>query len=349
MKDYRLRVLQMVSVLPSKVSVTTDISKQYRDSSGNWIFREKKPVSNVSNEKKLVRKFHNFDISVNSARNLRKKIDFLYYYSNARRVKTYSGKVISNFKVLFLTLTIPSQQIHNTGMIITNILDPFLQICRQRLKMQNYVWRLEFQANGNAHFHILTDTYIDYYFAKKHWNKCLNNLGYIDAYRAKMEALSYNDYCQAYGKDYKGNKVSNDVLFKRYNAGKSTNWKNPNSVDVKSIRSSREISFYISKYFSKKDKGQKCNALDNEENSFALRLCYWSRSLSRLELESMPYDYYDADFVELLEADASVIRCVYDYCVVYYYDIATVGIYLKKAINAVLERVRLEADYIPAG
>ena len=349
MKDYRLKVLQMVSVLPSKVSITTDISKQYLDSSGEWVYKEKSNSSNASNEKKLVRKFHNFDISINSARNLRKKIDFLYYYSNSRRVKTYSGKVIQNFKVLFLTLTIPSIQIHNTGMIITNVLDPFLQICRQRLKMTNYVWRLEFQANGNAHFHILTDTYIDYYFAKKHWNKCLNQLGYVDAYQTKMQSLSYNDYCNMYGKDFKGENVSKELLYKRYNAGKATNWKNPNSVDVRSIRSSREISFYISKYFSKKDKGQKCNELDTEENSFALRLCYWSRSLSRLKLESMPYDYYDADIVQLLEADNSVIRCVYDYCVVYYFDIANVGIYLKKALNAVLNRVKNEAEYIPAG
>ena len=348
MKDYRLRVLQMVSVLPSKVSITTDISKQYLDSSGEWVYRDKPVSSSVCNEKKLVRKFHNFDISINSARNLRKKIDFLYYYSNSRRVKSYSGKVISNFKVLFLTLTIPSNQIHNTGMIITNILDPFLQICRQRLKMTNYVWRLEFQANGTAHFHILTDTYIDYYFAKKHWNKCLNQLGYVDAYRDKMQALSYTDYCKLYGKDFKGEKVSKELLYKRYNAGKSTNWKNPNSVDVRSIRSSREISFYISKYFSKKDKGQKCNELDTEENSFALRLCYWSRSLSRLKLESMPFDYYEADIVQLLDADDSVIRCVYDYCVVYYFDIATVGIYLKKALNAVLNRVKNEAEYVPA-
>lgn len=349
MQDYKLNVLQMVSVLPSKVSVTTSISKSYRNSLGNWEYKERIKSVNSNSEKKLVRKFHKFEISTNSARNLRKKIDFLYYYSNSRRVKTYSGKVISNFRVLFLTLTIPSNQVHNTGMIITNILDPFLQICRQRLKMQNYVWRLEFQANGNAHFHILTDTYIDYYFAKKHWNRCLNQLGYVDAYQSKMQSLSYTDYCQMYGRDYKGNKVSNELLFKRYNAGKSTNWKHPNSVDVKSIRSSREISFYISKYFSKKDKGQKCNDLDNEENSFALRLCYWSRSLSRLKLESMPYDYYDADFVQLLDADESVIRCVYDYCVVYYFDIAAVGIYLKKALNAVLERVRIEAEYISAG
>ena len=164
----------------------------------------------------------------------------------------------------------------------------------------------------------------------------------------KMKALSYTEYCQLYGKDFKGEKVSNELLYKRYNAGKSTNWKNPNSVDVKSIRSSREISFYVSKYFSKKDKGQKCNELDTEENSFALRLCYWSRSLSRLKLESMPYDYYEADIVQLLDADESVIRCVYDYCVVYYFDISNVGIYLKKALNAVLERVRLEAEYVAA-
>ena len=349
MKDYKLLVNQMVSVLPSKVSLTTEIHKQIKDSNGSWIFKPKTESTPNSDVPKLVRKFHNFEISPNSARKLRQKIDFLYHYSNSRTVRTYTGKKLRNFKTCFLTLTLPSDQVHNTGMINTNCLDPFLQICRQRLGMRNYVWRLEFQANGNAHFHILTDTYIDYYFARKHWNRTVNSLGYLDSYRSKMSNLSYNDYCNLYGTDFKGNKVNPDVLYKRYNAGVGTNWSKPNSVDVKAIRSNREIALYISKYFSKKEKTSKCNKLDNEENSFAIRLCYWSRSLSRLALETLPRDYYSLDIISLLDSDENVLRCVYDYCVVYYFDLANVGAILKDYLNVFLEVLRVECEYIPAG
>lgn len=348
MKDYKLLVNQMVSILPSKVSLTTEIHKQIKDSSGSWVFKPKLEKTTKNDVPKLVRKFHNFEISPNSARKLRQKIDFLYHYSQSRTVRTYTGKKLRNFKTCFLTLTLPSEQVHNTGMIITNCLDPFLQICRQRLGMRNYVWRLEFQANGNAHFHILTDTYIDYYFARKHWNKCINSLGYLDAYKQKMSNLSYMDYCKLYGTDYKGQKVNADVLYKRYNNGVATGWNKPNSVDVKSIKTSREISFYISKYFSKKEKKSKCNVLDNENNSFAIRLCYWSRSLSRLKLEALPRDYYSIDLIGLLDSDENVIRCVYDYCIVYYFDLADVGYLLKDYLNVFLEVVRFECDYIPA-
>lgn len=348
MKDYKLLVQQMVSVLPSKISLTTEIHKQVKNSSGSWVFKTKVKSSSNNDVPKLVRKFHNFEISINSARKLRQKIDFLYHYAKSRTVRTYTGKKLRNFKTCFLTLTLPSEQIHNTGMIITNCLDPFLQICRQRLGMRNYVWRLEFQGNGNAHFHILTDTYIDYYFARKHWNRCINSLGYLDSYRKKMSNLSYSEYCNLYGKDFKGKEISAAVLFKRYNTGVATKWNYPNSVDVKAIRSNREIALYISKYFSKKEKSSKCNKLDNEENSFAIRLCYWSRSLSRLELETLPRDYYSIDIVSLLDSDENVLRVVYDYCVVYYFDLDNVDTILRNYISEFLELLRVECDYIPA-
>ncbi len=349
MKDYKLYVQQMVSVLPSKVSVTTEIQKQIKNSNGSWIFKPKIKSTPNNDVPKLVRKFHNFEISQNSARKLRQKIDFLYHYAKNRTVRTYTGKKLRNFKTCFLTLTLPSEQVHNTGMIITNCLDKFLQICRQRLGMVNYVWRLEFQGNGNAHFHILTDTYIDYYFARKHWNKCINYLGYLDRYKEKMSNLSYSDYCELYGKDFKGNKVNPDVLFKRYSAGVATNWNKPNSVDVKAIRSNKEIALYISKYFSKKEKTAKYNALDNEDNSFAIRLCFWSRSLSRLKLETMPRDFYSVDIVSLLDSDENVLRCVYDYCVVYYFDLADVHKLLQVYIKEYFEELRVQCDYSAAG
>lgn len=52
----------------------------------------------------------------------------------------------------------------------------------------------EFQGNGNLHYHIVTDTYIDYFLAQKIWNRIINKLGYVDVYTAKFSAMSLHDY-----------------------------------------------------------------------------------------------------------------------------------------------------------
>lgn len=345
-ENYKLNVQEMVSISPSKICKTVAVSKSYKNSMGYWELREKKGVSSVS--KKLEKKFHNFEISANSQKNLRSKVEWLFQYAKKRNVKSYTGKIIKGYKCGFITLTLPSKQVHNTAYIITQMLDEFLQQLRKRVKMQNYVWRLEFQSNGNAHFHIVTDSYVDYYLAKKIWNKILSVHGYIQAYSEKMSKLTYNQYCARYGKNNKGEKINQSVLFKRYNDGKAVNWQNPNSVDCKNISAGGSISYYISKYFSKKEKSAKKNVLDNEENSFALRLCFWSRSLSRCKSESMPTDYYDVNIVELMKKDESVHICYYDYCTVFYYEFEKLGAFLQEFLKRYFLATREDASYIPA-
>ena len=345
-KDYKLNITEMISISPSKVCKTLSISKLVKNSLGYWGLKEK-PKTNY-NKNKLEKKFHNFEISVNSQKNLRSKVEWLFQYARSRNVKTYTNKIIKNYKVGFITLTLPSKQIHNTAYIITQMLDEFLQQLRKRIKMINYIWRLEFQANGNAHFHIVTDSYCDYYLALKLWNKILNVHGYIEPYKNKMSALTYNQYKERFGTKKDGTKIQNEILFKRYNYGKSTNWSNPNTVDCKNISKGGSISFYISKYFSKKEKSSKCNKLDNEENSFALRLCFWSRSLSRCKSESMPTDYYDERIFEILKNDPSVNVAYYDYCTVIYYEFQKLSEYCKKILHNYFIKCRQLDNYTPA-
>lgn len=346
-EPYKLNVQEMISISPGKVCKTISVSKSVKNSLGYWELKEKSKSS--SNNKKLEKKFHNFEISVNSQKNLRSKIEWLFQYARSRNVKTYSNRIIKNYKCGFITLTLPSKQKHNTGYIITQMLDEFLQNLRKRVKMINYVWRLEFQGNGNAHFHIVTDSYVDYYLALKLWNKILNKHGYIEPYKNKMSALTYNQYAEKFGKKKNGEKIPHEVIFKRYNYGKSTNWSNPNTVDCKNISKGGSISFYISKYFSKKEKGSKKNDLDNEENSFALRLCFWSRSLSRCKSESMPIEYYDANVFELLKNDPSVNVAYYDYCTVIYYEFHLLSGFIREILHKYFLECRRVDEYVPAG
>lgn len=345
-KDYKLNITEMISISPSKVCKTLSISKSVKNSLGYWELKEKS--KNTTSSNKLEKKFHNFEISENSQKNLRSKVEWLFQYARSRNVKTYTNKIIKNYKCGFITLTLPSKQKHNTAYIITQMLDEFLQQLRKRIKMVNYVWRLEFQANGNAHFHIVTDSYCDYYLAQKLWNKILNVHGYIEPYKNKMSALTYNEYVKRFGTKKDGTKIQNEILFKRYNYGKSTNWSNPNTVDCKNISKGGSISFYISKYFSKKEKSSKCNELDNENNSFALRLCFWSRSLSRCKSESMPIDYYDTNIFEVLKKDESVHHVVYDYCSVIYFEFQKLSEYCKEILHNYFIKCRQLDNYTPA-
>lgn len=346
MKDYKLNVQEMVSISPSKICKTIHVSKSVKNSLGYWELKEKNKTT--SNTKKLEKKFHNFEISPNSQKNLRSKVEWLFQYARSRNVKTYTNKIIKNYKVGFITLTLPSKQKHNTAYIITQMLDEFLQQLRKRIKMINYVWRLEFQANGNAHFHIVTDSYCDYYLALKLWNKILNVHGYIEPYRNKMSALTYTQYAEQFGKKKNGEKISNEVIFKRFNYGKSTNWSNPNTVDCKNLSKGGSISFYISKYFSKKEKSAKKNELDNESNSFALRLCFWSRSLSRCKAEPMPVQYYDTNVFEVLKKDESVHHVVYDYCSVIYYEFQKLNDLSKQILHKYFTECRRADNYTAA-
>lgn len=345
-KDYKLNITEMLSISPTKVCKTLNISKSVKNSLGFWELKQKSKTATT--QKQLEKKFHNFEISENSQKNLRSKVEWLFQYARSRNVKTYTNKIIKNYKCGFITLTLPSEQKHNTGYIITQMLDDFLQQLRKRVKMVNYVWRLEFQANGNAHFHIVTDSYADYYLVLKIWNRILDKHGYIEPYRKKMSALTYNEYKLKFGKKKNGEKIQNEILFKRYNYGRSTNWSNPNTVDCKNISKGGSIGFYISKYFSKKVKSAKKNKLDDENNSFALRLCFWSRSLSRCKSESMPTDFYDVNIFELLKKDPSVFIINYDYCTVIYYEFQKLSGFVKEVLHKYFVECRRADNYTPA-
>ena len=228
----------------------------------------------------ITRKSHNFEISANAYRTLQQKINWLYYLAKEKNVVTPKGNTITNHKISFITLTLPSKQFHNTKFLTENLLNQFLTEIRGRFKMENYVWRLEFQKNGNVHYHIVTDTYIDFYIVKSIWNRNLEKLGYIKAYQSNMKNLTLLDYHKKYNYN---NKVTFEKNKERYAKGISENWLNPSTVDIKSVISNKAIAGYLAKYFSKDSTSNSIkNDLDTDENSKNMRLWFCSRSLSKL-------------------------------------------------------------------
>ena len=272
--------------------------------------------------KNLDRKFHGFTISDNANRNLKSKINWLYYLSKSRKIETYNKKIIFNFKIGFLTLTLPTVQQHPTSFITKNIFNQFLTEIRQRVKMQNYVWRLEFQKNGNVHYHIVTDSYIDYYLALNIWNRCLSKYGYVQAYRDAHSKLSFKEY---YDKNSVNSYANFDDLKRRYIKGKKNNWSNPNSVDVRSVVSGRNIAGYIAKYFGKDTKtGKTHNHLDNEDNSKNLRLWFCSRSLSKLSKISGSEQSAPFNIFSIVQKCKDLFKFKAEYCTIFYFDLKTI-------------------------
>lgn len=301
---------------------------------------------NINSDNKIKRQFHNFTISDNAYRTLKRRISWLYYLSKSKQVKTYTGKEIYNFKIGFITLTLPSKQKTCTKEVTNNLLDPFLTEIRKRTGMKNYIWRLEFQKNGNAHYHIVTDTYLDFWFVTKIWNRILKLNGYIDEYQNKFKDLSLSQYRDVVDKNHK---TEFNLIAKRYAKGKKNNWEQPNTCDVKSVISNKAISNYISKYFAKDSKHETiCNELDNEDNSKSLRLWFCSRSLSKLNKISNFCEAVEYDIFAIVSYAKEFKKIVGRYATSIYFEIKSLYNTPRMWIEKILKDYSKKQGYIPA-
>lgn len=330
------------SIHPDRIIKTVRVRKFVRK--GIELVKIEKPKSKIERPK-VERQYHNFIISPNSKKNIESKCLWLYRLAKSRTIVSYSGKTIYNFRAGFLTFTLPSEQQHPTSVILKECWERLLTQFRNVLKMQNYVWKLEFQKNGNVHFHLLTDTYIDFHYSRRAWNIILERLGYVSAYASTFSALSFAEY--RHRVDPQG---LSDVkaLASRYAQGKRTNWMNPNSVDVRNVTNDRAISYYLSKYIAKESTPGGNANFDNEANSFGLRLAFWSRSLSRCIAVAMPVEYFDFDIENHWESLGGFVRSVFDYCRCFYFSIQDMSNHGKAWFYQYFAKLRQEFEYRPA-
>lgn len=120
-------------------------------------------------------------------------------------------------KLAFITLTLPSSQIHTDGQIKAECLNQFLTEMRQSFGAVDYVWRAEKAENRRIHFHILWAGYIPHRVIRNTWNRCVEKLGYVT--RFAMD----KGHCD------------------------------PNSTDVHSLRKVNNVAAYVSKYIGKSE------------------------------------------------------------------------------------------------
>ncbi len=126
--------------------------------------------------------------------------------------KTQTMKAIA-----FLTLTLSSAQCHTHKEIKRYLLNHFLIILKRKYQLDRWLWKAEIQKNGNIHFHILVDVYIDKKEVQEIWNNVQNKLGYIDRFESRH------------------------------------GHRNPPSTEIKLIKDVNQALLYVRKYLSKEN------------------------------------------------------------------------------------------------
>ena len=120
------------------------------------------------------------------------------------------------FTINFITLTIPTNNILiDTKEGYDRLLKPFLRTMRRKYNLQSYIWKAELQMRGQLHYHLTTNTWINWNNIRNEWNYLLRRNNLMD------------EYIEANGND------------------------NPNSTDVHKIYKIKNIANYLSKYISK--------------------------------------------------------------------------------------------------
>jgi len=182
------------------------------------------PCSRKKSLLNLQSNFNHNNLSVQAKRKMTKAIQYLIYTTSEKTAYNNKTKSTFKFKVNMVTLTLSSKQIHSDQTIKSKCLNQLLVELKEHYRVHNYVWKSEYQANGNIHFHILTDKFIPWNELQNRWNRIQNKLGYVDRYAPGA-------------------------------AGKKIN-----STDVHSLRKISNIASYCTKYMVKDAKRNRCKA-----------------------------------------------------------------------------------------
>lgn len=160
-------------------------------------------------------------MTVGAKKRLSKAVSLLVQSSKPRIIFNPVSQTYHQFKLSFLTLTIPLNHIRPEAKFCNKfLLEPMIRILRNRYGLKSYIWKLELQQNGMVHYHLTCNMFINHSSLKDEWNNILSRNGLLDEYRERSGNL----------------------------------W--PNSTDIKSVKQIRDFEAYLIKYVSKDGQNQ---------------------------------------------------------------------------------------------
>ena len=170
----------------------------------------------IKNQENLKDNFHKGVLSHKAISKMKNAVNWILCAAEPKKVYNKKYNSWFNFKVNFITLTLPDTAIEvDNKMLQAKLLNPFLTYLRTYRSLKNYVWKLEFQKNGKLHVHLVSDTFIHHAELRKAWNRLLEQNGLIDDFFAKF------------------------------------GHRDPNSTDIHSVKKIRNLGAYMAKYMTK--------------------------------------------------------------------------------------------------
>lgn len=163
-------------------------------------------------------------VTPHTAKRIRSALDVLLQKSPERRILNPITNTEHDFRISFATLTISSGQLLSASEAYEKLLSKYLRYLKEKAGMKRYIWKAELQQRKQVHYHIVTDTFIDYRTCRWKWNALQKQAGLLKEY-----ALKHKNY-------------------------------NPNSTDIHSVRGIGDLGRYIGKYLCKNTQNQTATA-----------------------------------------------------------------------------------------
>lgn len=242
--------------IPDCISIRSD-RLIYRKAFEEFNFSKKKTLAQVNNETNLRNSTPsghiNRKIRLRMARIIHNWIDAVKYINSTQ--PSQKSRLFT-----FVTLTLPATQMHTDKELHRQALGRFLVKIQRKYGVINYLWRAERQKNSNIHYHVICDSYIHWKSLRYEWNAIMNDLGYIDQYRTNQKNFHKNGFKLNVTALSKWPEINQR---KAYQEGVESNWSNPNSTDIHSLKSIKDAAKYVMKYVSKSDEVDKLQKLDD--------------------------------------------------------------------------------------
>jgi hypothetical protein len=318
-----------ISIHPNKINIYNELHwspakpvkdrsqlnlKYYVDDEGNLIENHEKRTAQIINSSRKA----NGRVSNHARKKMLKASDYLLMMAGNKSIQSqFSGRTFK-FKIAFITLTLPSSQVHDDKEIINKCLNQFIIEIKKYYKVRNYIWRAEKQKNGNIHFHILIDKYIAWQQLRDRWNRIINKLGYVNQYREEQKTWHKNGF-RPRPELYKTWPLTKQR--KAYERGSKQHWNSPNTTDIHSVQKIHNIKQYISKYMSKSEAPYQIKGTNVKISIYQTgRLWGCNRELSNITGAKAEIDSkLESELQLLIDAD-NVHKYQGDYFTVVYID-----------------------------
>jgi hypothetical protein len=132
-------------------------------------------------------------------------------YRKPEVYKNAAKNARNGYLATFVTLTLPYRQLHTDTEITKYCLNAFFAYARKYFHVKYFIWKKELQKNGNLHYHIMCDRYIDHEYLRRAWNRILNKGAVKDCIPFCYIDLYHEKWTQFYSNGFDADKVAEYV------------------------------------------------------------------------------------------------------------------------------------------